>query len=324
MVCLFCELQELLACLLDGLSEDLNLVTNKPYIEYPDSNDRPDAELADIWWKNHSMRDFSVIQTLFSGQFKSVVTCKCKFSSARFEPFMFLTLPLPEETARSIVVYVSTLKESFARKCCVRVPKDSTLVEVVQKIVAFDLPGVDDNSVFTAGEVINSKVVLLCSLSRRVGTIRDSDNIFIFQVPGSSHNPVSCDSRLTSDAVDSSSRSTAATTTGEQLTVDSSSNIEVEATLVQVSDASQNSESIMTPQVITPQRTDSIEHVVAAPSRVAIPTSPRTVTNCETSTNIRVIFVQRKITLSNGGGIECYRMDSFGLPIVLCKLVFSC
>eukprot|EP00604_Paraphysomonas_vestita_P001692 CAMPEP_0174823010 /NCGR_PEP_ID=MMETSP1107-20130205/20598_1 /TAXON_ID=36770 /ORGANISM="Paraphysomonas vestita, Strain GFlagA" /LENGTH=122 /DNA_ID=CAMNT_0016043849 /DNA_START=293 /DNA_END=658 /DNA_ORIENTATION=- len=43
------DAQELLAFLLDGLSEDLNLVREKPYIEQPDSDERPDHILADIW-----------------------------------------------------------------------------------------------------------------------------------------------------------------------------------------------------------------------------------------------------------------------------------
>ena len=43
------DAQELLAFLLSGLSEDLNRIMKKPYIEAPDSDGRPDEELADIW-----------------------------------------------------------------------------------------------------------------------------------------------------------------------------------------------------------------------------------------------------------------------------------
>ncbi len=38
--------QELLAFLLDGLHEDLNRITDKPYIEDRDSDGRPDEEVA--------------------------------------------------------------------------------------------------------------------------------------------------------------------------------------------------------------------------------------------------------------------------------------
>ena len=40
------DASEFLAMLLEGLSEDLNHVTTKPYIENPDSDDRPDWSVA--------------------------------------------------------------------------------------------------------------------------------------------------------------------------------------------------------------------------------------------------------------------------------------
>lgn len=97
------DAQELLAFLLDGLSEDLNLVDTKPYTEQPDSDGREDKELAEIWWENHLKRDLSIIQALFMGQFKSVMTCACGHASARFEPFSFLAVPIPEEYKRVMV-----------------------------------------------------------------------------------------------------------------------------------------------------------------------------------------------------------------------------
>ena len=68
--------QELLAFLLNGLNEDLNRIADKPYIEQPDSDGRSDAELADIWWKNHLRREFSIVVALFAGQFKSLLACR--------------------------------------------------------------------------------------------------------------------------------------------------------------------------------------------------------------------------------------------------------
>ena len=77
--------------MLNGLNEDLNRIADKPYIEQPDSDGRPDAELADIWWKHHLRREFSIVVALFAGQFKSLLVCReCGYESARFEPFMFL------------------------------------------------------------------------------------------------------------------------------------------------------------------------------------------------------------------------------------------
>lgn len=51
--------------MLDGLHEDLNRVKDKPYIEYPDSNGRPDKEVADEAWENYRRRNDSYIADHF-------------------------------------------------------------------------------------------------------------------------------------------------------------------------------------------------------------------------------------------------------------------
>ncbi|KAL6577013.1 ubiquitin-specific protease [Orobanche minor] len=53
--------QELLAFLLDGLHEDLNRVRHKPYIKSRDADGRPDEEVADEYWANHTARNDSII-----------------------------------------------------------------------------------------------------------------------------------------------------------------------------------------------------------------------------------------------------------------------
>lgn len=60
-----------------------------------DSNGRPDHLVAQEWWLSHLLNEPSVITALFSGQYKSVLTCSaCGFESVRFEPFSSLQLPL--------------------------------------------------------------------------------------------------------------------------------------------------------------------------------------------------------------------------------------
>ncbi len=51
------DAQELLAFLLDGLHEDLNRVTEHPYVELKDSDNRPDSEVAKEAWDNHFLRN---------------------------------------------------------------------------------------------------------------------------------------------------------------------------------------------------------------------------------------------------------------------------
>jgi ubiquitin carboxyl-terminal hydrolase 6/32 len=127
------DAQELLAFLLGGLSEDLNRIVEKPYMEAPDSDGRPDSELADIWWSNHLKREMSIVVALFTGQYKSLLTCRtCKYESARFEPFSFLQLPLPEDEHLSVsLTYYSAKEGVSAMKYCVRVRNDGNLRDVL-------------------------------------------------------------------------------------------------------------------------------------------------------------------------------------------------
>jgi hypothetical protein len=119
--------------LLDGLSEDLNRIVDKPFIEQPDSDGRPDYELADIWWSNHLKREMSIIVALFTGQYKSLLTCRtCKYESARFEPFTFLQLPLPEDEHLTVsLIFYSAEDGKCPMKYCVRVKNDGKIYDVL-------------------------------------------------------------------------------------------------------------------------------------------------------------------------------------------------
>nr|XP_033777792.1 ubiquitin carboxyl-terminal hydrolase 32 isoform X1 [Geotrypetes seraphini] len=102
--------QELLAFLLDGLHEDLNRVHDKPYVELKDSNGRPDWEVAAEAWENHLRRNKSIVVDLFHGQLRSQVKCKtCGHISARFDPFNFLSLPLPMDSYMHLEITVIKL-----------------------------------------------------------------------------------------------------------------------------------------------------------------------------------------------------------------------
>lgn len=126
------DAQELLTFLLGGLSEDLNRIVDKPYTEDPDSDGRPDKELADIWWTNHLKRELSIIGALFAGQYKSVLACKtCNYESARFEPFYFLQLPLPNDQVTVELVYFPLGKEGFATKFALKTKHDAKLFDVL-------------------------------------------------------------------------------------------------------------------------------------------------------------------------------------------------
>ena len=90
------DAQEFLSVLLDQLHEDLNRITEKPYIELLEKqNDENDLVASKRWWDLHKQREDSIIVDLFNGQFKSETICQvCNKSSITYDPFISLCVPL--------------------------------------------------------------------------------------------------------------------------------------------------------------------------------------------------------------------------------------
>ncbi|PKA60058.1 Ubiquitin carboxyl-terminal hydrolase 10 [Apostasia shenzhenica] len=128
--------QELLAFLLDGLHEDLNRVKNKPYVEVKDSDGRPDEVVANECWQNHKSRNDSVIVDVCQGQYKSTLVCPvCSKVSVTFDPFMYLSLPLPSTISRSMNVTVFSGDGSFLpMPYTVNVPKNGSCRDLIRAL----------------------------------------------------------------------------------------------------------------------------------------------------------------------------------------------
>ena len=90
------DAQEFLSVLLDQLHEDLNRITEKPYIELLEKQaNENDLIASKRWWDLHKKREDSIIVDLFNGQFKSETICQvCGKSSITYDPFMSLCVPL--------------------------------------------------------------------------------------------------------------------------------------------------------------------------------------------------------------------------------------
>jgi len=95
------DVQEFLAFCIDGLHEELNRV-KKP----PKKNDEEDSKLvtkgadfaASLAWMRDLERAQSFLVDLMQGQLRSSLTCsKCGHQSSRFDPFMYLSVPVSQE-----------------------------------------------------------------------------------------------------------------------------------------------------------------------------------------------------------------------------------
>lgn len=173
---------ELLAFLLDGIHEDLNRVKQKPYIEMQDDKGRPDEVVAAEAWTNHSLRNSSIIVDYFHGQFKSTVECPdCNKRSITFDPFCYLSLPLPVKKERSLVVTLVLLEPSRKPiKLKVTVPKMGSTRDLVNAVAA--LSGTDPDKLVVT-DVFTSKFHKRYDLRENVSHITDRDDIYVYEVP---------------------------------------------------------------------------------------------------------------------------------------------
>ncbi|KAJ8660699.1 hypothetical protein O0I10_003747 [Lichtheimia ornata] len=176
--------QELLAFLLDGLHEDLNRILSKPYRELPDFDNMADQEIAQESWSYHKARNDSIIVDLFQGQFKSRLTCNtCEKVSTTFDPFMYLSLPLPIHKKKRIkFIYVPFSPSSRTQQLSLEVPNKMTIDQFRDKVA--EKTNSKIGASLLVAEVFNGKLYKVLDLDDAVDTIGDSDEIYVYQFPG--------------------------------------------------------------------------------------------------------------------------------------------
>lgn len=175
--------QELLAFLLDGLHEDLNRVKCKPYVEAKDSYGRPDEEVANDYWQNHLARNDSIIVDICQGQYKSTLVCPvCNKVSVTFDPFMYLSLPLPSSTTRPMTVTIFRSDGSAPPlSCTVNVPKDGRCKDLISALSSACSLGNDE--ILLVAEVYASRIIrYLEDPSDELTLIRDGDQLAAYRL----------------------------------------------------------------------------------------------------------------------------------------------
>ncbi|XP_050522495.1 ubiquitin carboxyl-terminal hydrolase 32 [Daktulosphaira vitifoliae] len=170
--------QELLAFLLDGLHEDLNRVHGKPYSELTDSEGRPDVTVAEEAWENHIVRNKSIVVDLFHGQLKSKVTCKeCGHESVRFDPFNYLSLPLPMESYICLQAIVIKLDGTVPVKYGLRINTDDKYLVVKSKLSS--LSGIPFNNLKLV-EIIGAQIKNIISDEQKV---KPGSLLYAYELP---------------------------------------------------------------------------------------------------------------------------------------------
>lgn len=146
------DVQEFLAFCLDGLHEDLNRVIRKPR-SMTEEEEQEDERLAEqegaegaaaLAWLRHLEQAKSFLVDLLQGQLRSSLTCsQCGYTSQRFDPFLYLSLPIAktmsqvvDAIAKYLEVEELTGDEQWYCKRC------DTKVDAKKKIDLWKLPPV--------------------------------------------------------------------------------------------------------------------------------------------------------------------------------------
>jgi len=180
------DAQEFLNFLLDGLHEDLNLVTHKPYIENPDSHGRDDASLALEFWNNYLHRNQSIITDVFTGQLKSQVKCQeegCERTSVIFDSFTFLSLPLPMDEYRFLqVTHLPSDGGKPMRYGC-RTPKVGIVLDLKKALQ--EVSGLDPSDIILVDLHGNASLSVIHD-DQNLDCIREFDTVVAIDVIGPS------------------------------------------------------------------------------------------------------------------------------------------
>ncbi|CAF0860000.1 unnamed protein product [Adineta ricciae] len=120
------DAQEFLLFLINSIHDELNLAINgrqRPQstknsfssvtISSQTSSSLASAELARRAWSDYTDANQSIITSTFSAQLHSTLRCnQCKQESKTFEPYLLLSLPIPQKIIKSVFVTVVFLNQS--------------------------------------------------------------------------------------------------------------------------------------------------------------------------------------------------------------------
>lgn len=147
---------------------------------------KTDEEFAAQSWLDHKKRNNSVIVDIFHGLLKSTLNClKCEEISIKFDPFCYLSVPLPSKKERLIeVIFVPIDPNEPMLKCKLAVLKNGAIQDLCTSMEA--LLEKDSNIVnkvprsrMVVCDVYSNKFFKIYEASEPVQLIKDRDDIYM-------------------------------------------------------------------------------------------------------------------------------------------------
>eukprot|EP00095_Tigriopus_kingsejongensis_P008552 snap_masked-scaffold989_size72935-processed-gene-0.7 protein:Tk08552 transcript:snap_masked-scaffold989_size72935-processed-gene-0.7-mRNA-1 annotation:"ubiquitin carboxyl-terminal hydrolase 31-like" len=178
------DAQEFLLWLLDQVHEDLNTATKKKYKSFKNvvSGERSDEVLAAEAMANYMRYNNSFVMDVFQAQFRSSLTCPtCEKQSNTFDPFLCVSLPIPQKQLLPVFVIVLYIDQSPRQvKLGLSVGVDETIGDLRQSLAK--------DTGIEAGQILLAEIDQLGF--RR--TLRDQDPVTVLKDPKVPPAPLYC------------------------------------------------------------------------------------------------------------------------------------
>eukprot|EP01130_Rhizamoeba_saxonica_P003672 TRINITY_DN1530_c0_g1_i1.p1 TRINITY_DN1530_c0_g1~~TRINITY_DN1530_c0_g1_i1.p1 ORF type:complete len:1288 (-),score=325.60 TRINITY_DN1530_c0_g1_i1:25-3888(-) len=180
------DAQEMLSCLLDKLHEDLNRVIEKPYFPGVDTDDKSVQEIAEESWDQFYARNQSIIVDIFHGLMKSELECEtCSHQSLTFEPFTFLSIPLPVHKKRNMEIRLFTLDGDIPVTYGITLDHDEPILNLKLELeAASNIPAEN----MAVADVTGHYIFSILSDHKAVNLL-DPKNVYMYEIPGNRYNP---------------------------------------------------------------------------------------------------------------------------------------
>ncbi|XP_060069441.1 uncharacterized protein LOC132549520 [Ylistrum balloti] len=154
--------------------------------EEDDDEDEEDVlcDAADQAWDSYIKRHNSIVVSTFQGMFKSTVICSdCNHVSVTFEPFMYLSIPLPHSMERQLCVWVMPISGS-PTKYLLTLHKNDKIQTVKQQLKAYT----GDQDLVMA-EVLEGHIAKTLDDNVALRFVNDSTRlVFAYQMPSPPKN----------------------------------------------------------------------------------------------------------------------------------------
>lgn len=176
------DAQEFLLWLLDKVHEDLNTATKKKYKMIKNSFGRPDDVVAAETLANHVRCNSSFVHAVFQAQFRSSLTCpRCKRQSNTFDPFLCVSVPVPQNQFRPLyVTVVYTSQQPRQVKIGLSLPSQTDVHEL-RTLLSSDTAVSEENMLLLEINDLGFHNTFIDSMS--INDIKESDKLYCMELP---------------------------------------------------------------------------------------------------------------------------------------------